>query len=191
MMNERRLDELDSLIATLDAAVASHNTVAVTQQVKEGLMDLIHDGRISLPPRFHQSKPDHYSRRLLYRDPTLAYTAVVMTWGPGQGTWLHDHAGIWCVEAVIEGAMEVRRFDVSEQEGERYRFVERGLVHAGVGTAGCLIPPFEYHTLTNALQDRTSITLHVYGGEMDHCHVFEPRPEGWFERCLKDLKYDE
>ncbi len=26
-----------------------------------------------------------------------------MTWGPGQGTPLHDHAGIWCVEGVVEG----------------------------------------------------------------------------------------
>ena len=44
------------------------------------------------------------------------YTAVVMTWGPGQGTAMHDHGGLWCVEGVVEGAMTVTQYhDVVDQ----------------------------------------------------------------------------
>ena len=50
------------------------------------------------------------------------YTAVVMTWGPGQKTPLHDHAGMWCVECVVEGELEVVQFDLMEQADGRCRF---------------------------------------------------------------------
>ena len=56
--------------------------------------------------------------------------------------------------------------------------------------AGCLIPPFEYHVLANAL-DEPSITLHVYGGEMTTCHVFVPAADGRYVRKERPLCYHE
>ena len=56
-----------------------------------------------LPDRFRVARAEGYARRLLHRNDRLGYTAVVMTWAPGQRTPLHDHAGIWCVEGVVEG----------------------------------------------------------------------------------------
>jgi hypothetical protein len=61
-------------------------------------------------------------------------------------------------------------------------------VHAAVGSAGCLIPPVEYHILANAI-DRPSITLHIYGGEMTTCHVFEPLADGRYARKERPLCY--
>src|SRR4029077_17861545 len=86
----------------------------------------------------------------LHRDESGRYTIVVMTWGPDQKTALHDHAGIWCVECVVDGNMEVAQYDLVGEQGESYRFEQRSRVIAGRGSAGCLIPPFEYHTLAHA-----------------------------------------
>jgi predicted metal-dependent enzyme (double-stranded beta helix superfamily) len=143
---------------------------------------------VALPPQFYRTREEGYARRLLHRSDELGYTAVVMTWAPGQGTPLHDHAGIWCVEGVVEGRMDVTQFDLVDERGGRYRFEAKGCVHAAVGSAGCLIPPFEYHVLANAL-DTPSITLHVYGGEMRTCHVFEPLPDGGYARRERALYY--
>jgi predicted metal-dependent enzyme (double-stranded beta helix superfamily) len=178
------------LIARLDAAVQLPDAAAITHAVKGELETAIHARAVTLPERFHRVRPEGYARRLLHRSDALGYTAVVMTWGPGQHTPLHDHAGIWCVEGVVEGRMDVTQFDLVDQDGDGYRFEERGLVHAAVGSAGCLIPPFEYHVLANAL-DRPSITLHVYGGEMSTCHVFEPTADGRYVRRDRSLCYHE
>ena len=51
-----------------------------------------------------------YARRLLHRDPAGRYTAIVMTWGPGQGTAVHDHGGLWCVEGVVDGEIAVTQY---------------------------------------------------------------------------------
>jgi hypothetical protein len=97
---------------------------------------------------------------------------------------------MWCVECVLAGELEVRQFEVLERREGRYRFGPPMLLRAGVGQAGCLIPPSEYHVLSNAHHDRTSVTLHVYGGEMDHCNLFLPVSGGWWERTDRSLQYD-
>jgi 3-mercaptopropionate dioxygenase len=178
------------LIARIDAAVRLRDPAAITHRVKRELQDAIHTNQISLPDRFHRVRPEGYARRLLHRSGSLGYTAVVMTWGPGQQTPLHDHAGIWCVEGVVEGQMDVTQFDLVEEAGAACRFEMKGCVHASVGATGSLIPPFEYHVLANAI-DEPSITLHVYGGEMTSCHIFEPIADGRYIRRERPLSYHE
>jgi 3-mercaptopropionate dioxygenase len=181
-------DGLSQLIARLDAAVQLQDSDAITRRVKHELETAIHARAFALPGRFHRVRPEGYARRLLHRNDTLGYTAVVMTWGPGQHTPLHDHGGIWCVEGVVEGRMDVTQYDLVEESQQAFRFEAKGCVHAAVGSAGCLIPPFEYHVLANAL-DQASITLHVYGGEMTVCHIFEPVDGGRYVRRERALCY--
>jgi 3-mercaptopropionate dioxygenase len=181
----------EALIARLDAAVEAASPDDIARQVKADLQSLLRTGGLTLPERFRQPRPDTYARRLLHRDPASRYTVVVMTWDAGQRTGLHDHAGIWCVECVVEGQMEVTQYDLAQANHGTFRFEQKSTVTAEVGSAGCLIPPFEYHTLANKLPDRPSITLHVYGGEMDRCHLFEPRGDGSYERRERALGYHE
>ena len=177
------------LIDRLDAAVGAGDADAVTVAVKRDLETLL-SGNWQLPERFLAPRPDCYARRLLHQDPANRYSAVVMTWGPGQGTAVHDHGGLWCVEGVVAGEMQVTQYDVAHDPAGAYRLAPCGApMRAGVGTAGRLIPPTDYHVLENALPDRPSITLHVYGGSLDNCRVFQPRPDGRFDETFRSLTY--
>ena len=183
------MSQFDRLRAKLDAAVTADNPAAIAQQVKAALQETLKCEGLALPDSLRQPRPDTYARRLLHRDPAGRYTAVVMTWGPGQGTALHDHAGMWCVECVVDGEMEVRQYDLVAEDEGKYRFQPQASMEALKGSAGCLIPPFEYHTLANRRRDAASVTLHIYGGEMDHCHVFEPAGDGTYRRVERQLSY--
>lgn len=174
----------------LAAAVAAGEPEEAPNRVKEALEELCADGALELPEGFRRPLPDTYARRLLYRDPELAFTAVAMAWGPGQGTLLHDHAGIWCVECVIEREILVERYELLEEaDGGLCRFVPRGSVRAAVGAAGALIPPLEYHVMRNPRAEGTCVTLHVYGGELDHCSVFVPDHDDLYRREPRQLSY--
>ena len=182
-------DELSGPIRErLDAVVHGESERRIPELVKAVLIEAMQAGRLSLPDEFCRPIEGTYARRLLHRDPSGGYTMVVMTWAPGQKTALHDHAGIWCVECVVDGNMEVAQYDLLSESGGAFRFEQRSHVVAGRGSAGCLIPPFEYHTLGNAAET-PSVTLHVYGGEMDHCHVFEPSGDGCYTRVRRELSY--
>lgn len=189
---------VDPLIDRLREAASLGDPHLITERIKDDLENFIPPQGLRLPESFRRPRPDSYCRRLLYRDPELGFTALVMTWAPGQRTALHDHAGIWCVEGVIEGEMEVTRFELLEElrgegQDDLCRFAERGRLSATAGSAGALIPPLEHHILANPQADRVSLTLHVYGGEMDHCTIFEPLADraGLYRRQLKTLSYDE
>lgn len=190
-MTQTVSSEFESLKGKLDAAVGAPDVTTIAHQIKAALQDVLRRQGLSLPERFHTSLPDTYARRLLHRDPDGRYTVVVMTWGPGQKTALHDHAGIWCVECVVDGEMEITQYELISDDGGNYRFTRQNCIAANRGAAGCLIPPFEYHTLANARPDRSSITMHVYGGDMDHCHVFEPSGDGLYRRVTRALSYTE
>lgn len=182
-------DTRTRLIERLRDAVALGDVEAIAGRIQNDLTALIGDG-LDLGDRYRRPRDDGYARRLFHRDPEGRFSVVVMTWGPGQRTPLHDHAGIWCVEGVVEGALEVARYELLEEgAGGVHRFAERGSTAAGVGSSGALIPPYEYHTLANVSDDRVAVTIHVYGGDMDHCAVFEPRPEGGHLRRVKELSF--
>ena len=188
---------VDPLIGQLCDAVRLGDVQAIAERIKHTLESFIPAGGLILPERFRRAKAGSYSRRLLHRDEELGFTALVMTWGPGQRTALHDHAGIWCVEGVLEGEMEVERFELMEErEDGALRFVSRERLPATAGSAGALIPPLEHHILANPSPDRVALTLHVYGGEMDHCTIFEPilgsaGSQDLYRPTLKSLSYDE
>mgnify|MGYP006320140003 FL=1 len=100
------------LILQLDRAVELGDVHRTTAAIKRTLSDLIRAGRIQLPQRLFEPLPHSYARRLLHRDEARGYNAIVMTWGPGQGTALHDHGGIWCVEGVVAGEMAVVQYEL-------------------------------------------------------------------------------
>lgn len=176
------------LVRRLDEAVTGDD-VSCCRNVKRVLSEFISAGGLTLDPAYLAPAPDRYARRLLHRDPRGRYTVIVMVWGEGQGTPLHDHAGIWCVECVYEGRIEVTSYAVRGGDPETgvVQFSEESVVRAGAGEAGALIPPFEYHVLRNGGGGR-AVTIHVYGGEMNHCHVFEPVDGGW-QRRYRELSY--
>ena len=182
-------DCVGRLIERLDEAVSSESVRARCRAIKDVLSDATR-GRLHLDAQFLETADDGYARRLLHRDPDGRYSIVVMVWDRGQRTPIHDHDGTWCVECVYDGTIKVTSFDMVEShESGKARFVEAEEIYAGIGEAGALIPPFEYHVISNPAQ-HPAVTIHVYGGELKGCHAFEPDGEGAWDRRWHDSWYD-
>ena len=177
-------------VAAVDAAVRSGDGHAVTASLRGVLCELIRDPAVRLPACVHDRLEDHYARREIYRSPDLGYSVIAMTWGPGQGTPVHDHCGLWCVEGVWHGELEITQYELLDSDGERCRFRAAGGMRAGPGSAGSLIPPHEYHTIRNASEDAVAVSVHIYEDRMDHCCRFEPEDGEWYRRVPATLAID-
>ncbi len=181
----------DKLVQALDTAVERGDQHAITAALRNTLCAMIRDRDVRLPDCVHEPIVDHYARRELYRSDRHGYSVVAMTWGPGQGTPVHDHSGLWCVEGVWDGELEITQYELLERDGERFRFRAAGGMQAGPGSAGSLIPPHEYHTIRNASPDVVAVSLHIYKAPIDCCSMFVPQDEEWFVRKSNLLTTDE
>jgi predicted metal-dependent enzyme (double-stranded beta helix superfamily) len=179
------------LIDAIDAAVSKPTTQDITHSLRQSLCELIHSDEVQLPDCVFEPCAAHYARRELYRSEEHGYCVVAMTWGPGQGTPIHDHDGMWCVEGVWSGALEIEQYELLEHDAQRYQFQAVGSIQAGAGSAGSLIPPHEYHSILNPSDSAITVSLHVYSGPMLRCAVFTPTPDTrWYTRDVRQLGLD-
>jgi 3-mercaptopropionate dioxygenase len=181
----------DALLAVVEQAYAQPDGESLTHTLRDGLCMLIKTKAVSLPDCVFEPVEGHYARRELYACPERGTTIVAMTWAPAQGTPIHDHCGLWCVEGVWQGQLEITRYELEEEDGDRARFTRYETLLAGAGTAGSLLPPHEYHTIRNPSADRIAISLHVYQKEMGTCATFEPLGGDWYKRGCKTLCLDQ
>ena len=76
---------VNPLIDRLCEAVRLKDINAIGERIKNDLESFIPAEGLILPERFRKVKPESYARRLLYSDPELGFTALVMTSGLAPG----------------------------------------------------------------------------------------------------------
>lgn len=154
-MGPRGLDEADA-----------HRTIAPL------LRELVaHDDW--LPAEFAAPHPQYYQQYLLHCDPAERFSVVSFVWGPGQATPVHDHT-VWGIIGILRGA-ERCRFFARTADG---RLAAQDETVLGTGAVSALGPlSGDIHRVANAHDDRVSVAIHVYGGNIGAVarHVFDPQ----------------
>jgi 3-mercaptopropionate dioxygenase len=158
------------------------------QQLCQRLEWAIARGLIALPERFCAMRQEGYARRLVYEDPSSGVCVLAMVWAPGQATPLHDHSGLWGIEAVLTGEIENVPFNLIAQQNGQYYFHQRPVERVAAGSSSYLMPPFEHHITRNVSQE-VAISLNIYGGEMPACNIFLPTGPGTYMRQRRALSF--
>ncbi|MCW5259406.1 cysteine dioxygenase [Verminephrobacter eiseniae] len=125
-----------------------------------------------LPAEFAQPHPQYYSQYLLYCDPRQRFSVVSFVWGPGQKTPIHDHT-VWALIGMLRGAEYGERFAVP-QEGRPMHSLGTNMLRPG--EVDCVSPSIgDIHRVSNAFEDRVSISIHAYGGNIGRInrHVYD------------------
>ncbi|CCD85479.1 putative cysteine dioxygenase type I [Bradyrhizobium sp. ORS 285] len=125
-----------------------------------------------LPEAYAVADGHRYRQYLLYADPLERFSIVSFVWGPGQGTPVHDHR-VWGLVGVLRG----------EETSVSYARGLDGRLHAGpperlrAGQTAAVSPRIgDIHAISNGLADRSSISIHVYGGNIGRIRraVYDP-----------------
>ena len=154
----RLADFVGALGALVDETADEARILAQGERLLAGLV--AHDDW--LPDAYALPHPARYQQYLLHCDSRERFSVVSFVWGPGQATPVHDHT-VWGLVGVLRGAELSQRF---ARRGEAFAAVgpvhrlERGEVEAVSPTVG------DVHQVTNAFDDRVSISIHVYGANI-------------------------
>jgi len=130
--------------------------------IRPELSRLIQDGAW-LDAAFRQPHPQFYQQYLLYCDPQERFSVQSFVWGPGQSTPIHNHT-VWGLVGVLAGAERCQRFTKNSagkilKDGPEV-ILSEGQIDQVSPRVGDL------HTVANALDDKPSISIHVYGANI-------------------------
>jgi predicted metal-dependent enzyme (double-stranded beta helix superfamily) len=128
-----------------------------------------------LEDRYRMGNRDCYTRHLLHKDPNNRFVVLALVWMPGQVTPVHDHS-CWGVMGLVQGTIEevcYERLDDGSRP-EHCEIEQSRVTDVGTGGVAYLLPPFEeIHRIGNTSSAPT-ISLHVYGRDLDEVNVFDP-----------------
>ncbi|MGC7405841.1 cysteine dioxygenase [Pandoraea pneumonica] len=120
-----------------------------------------------LPEAFATPHPAHYQQYLLHCDSGQRFSIVSFVWGPGQRTPIHDHT-VWGLIGMLRGAEDSLPYvldtkGIPVEAGEPVRLVP--------GDVEILSPRLgDIHRVSNAFDDRVSVSIHVYGANIGAVH---------------------
>jgi 3-mercaptopropionate dioxygenase len=123
-----------------------------------------------LPDAFATPHPEFYQQYLLHCDPHQRFSVVSFVWGPGQKTPIHDHT-VWGMIGMLRGAESSTRYE----PGAPMRMSDTCVLERG--DIDCVSPTVgDVHQVRNVFDDRVSISIHVYGGNIGRVrrHVYDP-----------------
>jgi predicted metal-dependent enzyme (double-stranded beta helix superfamily) len=112
-----------------------------------------------LPETCAEAGP-RYRQYLLHCDPLERFCVVSFVWGPGQRTPIHNHT-VWGLVGMLRGeevSTEMRP-GAPMRPGHVDRLREGEVAAISADT-------YDIHVVENALADRASISIHVYGGNI-------------------------
>jgi predicted metal-dependent enzyme (double-stranded beta helix superfamily) len=123
-----------------------------------------------LPDDCAQDHPGHYQQFLLYCDALERFSVVSFVWGPGQKTPVHDHT-VWGIIGMLRGAEMCHEYTAHAgaiEAGPSHQILPGQIDHVSP-TVG------DIHKVENALSDRPSISIHVYGANIGAVsrHIFD------------------
>ena len=122
-----------------------------------------------LPAEMAEAGPT-YRQYLLHCDPAERFCVVSFVWGPGQRTPVHNHT-VWGLVGMLRGeevSTEMRP-GAPMRPGQVDRLRPSEVVAVSADT-------YDIHVVENAFSDRTSISIHCYGGNIGAIprSVFDP-----------------
>jgi predicted metal-dependent enzyme (double-stranded beta helix superfamily) len=161
-MDAVRTDRFDTFVSSVSTLLAETDDEAdILQRGGALLADLVAvDGW--LPDAYATPGARGYTQYLLYRDPGARFSVVSFVWGPGQGTPVHDHT-VWGLVGVLRGAELCQAYDRDAGALRAIGPAER----LEAGQVAAVSPRIgDIHQVSNALQDRPSVSIHVYGGDI-------------------------
>lgn len=116
-----------------------------------------------LPDACAHPDPQRYQQYLLHADALERFSMVSFVWGPGQSTPIHDHT-VWGLIGMLRGAEEAQAY---ARTANGHWVPHGAAVTLKPGQVEAVSPRIgDVHRVSNALADRPSISIHVYGANI-------------------------
>jgi len=153
LLGNKGLDELnENEVTTLKALMANYKSNPADWK-KYALFD-----------------PMNYTRNLVSNG-NGKFNLMVLCWGTGQQSSIHDHSAAHCIVKMLDGELSETRFDWPEQQGVPLNAKNVTKLHRDETTY--MHDKIGLHRVENASHVKEAVSLHLYTPPYSECQSFD------------------
>jgi cysteine dioxygenase len=127
----------------------------------------------SLVPYTH-FRDAHYSRNLIFKNEL--FEMLLLCWGVGHRSWIHNHRGQHCWMAVVQGTLSVRNYKRLGCDQQLRTTQLEPLSEAFISPGGLakVDPDEPVHVVWNPAElNQPAMSIHIYSQPFDTCVVYD------------------
>jgi hypothetical protein len=132
---------------------------------------------------------DSFRRHPLAIVEAIESSALLMYWPAGHATLPHDHGGLWGIEVVIDGTLDVDEF-VRAGGADLPVLAKSRTLRLDAGDAAMFTNDRYVHRCRNLSNIAPTLTLHVYGGRLERYTSFDRDAAGVIRPKMQIAKSD-
>jgi cysteine dioxygenase len=103
------------------------------------------------------------------------YNMLILCWGPGMGSSIHDHTDAHCFVKVLQGQLKETRYAWPEDENEEAPMVAIGEDVYNQNEVTYMSDKIGLHRMENPSHSDGAVTLHLYIPPFRECQTFDER----------------
>ncbi|KAM9822240.1 cysteine dioxygenase type 1 [Syngnathus typhle] len=101
------------------------------------------------------------------------FNLIILCWGEGQGSSIHDHSDSHCFMKMLQGELKETLFDWPKEEGGD--MTERSHRILEDNSVAYINDKIGLHRVENVSHTEGSVSLHLYSPPFQTCKVFDQR----------------
>ncbi|XP_061881504.1 cysteine dioxygenase type 1-like [Entelurus aequoreus] len=166
--NVRKAETLDELIQILHKIFASDR---INVEEVQGVMEAYVSNRDDWK-QYSKFDKLRYTRNLV-DEGNGKFNLILLCWGEGHGSSIHDHSDSHCFMKMLQGELKETLFDWPKEEGGQ--MTERSHKILKENTVAYINDSIGLHRVENVSHTEGSVSLHLYSPPFQTCQVFDQR----------------
>jgi cysteine dioxygenase len=110
------------------------------------------------------------------------YNLMLLCWGEGMGSSIHDHADAHCFVKILDGALREVQYDWPKTENADQPLVEKCSGSLSKNSVTYINDSIGLHRVENSSHTDPAVSLHCYIPPFEACHAFNQQT-GHRTRC--------
>lgn len=184
-------EEMDELLAKIEEVVnfKGGKTIFECRSVADELTELM--SSFELKPenwnKFVHFDKFKYTRNLIANGKDSRFGLMILAWGPGQQSPIHNHNGSHCIMRVLEGTLTEKLYTrsldeaamesdlsfsetITPDESEFYEKTRETELKSG--QTAYIHDKIGWHRVSNSSTEHSAVSLHLYAPPIERCKTY-------------------
>lgn len=161
---------------TLDDLIQVLHEIFANDEVNVEEVQNIMESYESNPLEWAQyAKFDQYRyTRNLVDEGNGKFNLMIICWGEGHGSSIHDHTNSHCFLKMLQGNLKETLYDWPQKKMNG-AMVKKSEVVVKLNQCAYINDSIGLHRVENPSHTETAVSLHLYSPPFDQCHTFDQR----------------